>query len=132
MDLYGDLTVPGNGIWLAWYQAWALLETGDTQTSRELVDRIIAFVDNAVANGAPEYQHQLLARCHLLLGEHDEAVRLLEKSWTHFGINWREMAGHWWQPLAAREDFQQLKARILAHADSERAKLGWPPASFDP
>jgi tetratricopeptide (TPR) repeat protein len=110
--------------------AWCLKQQGRDAEAHLLAQRITAYIEGAVANGQPPDYFNLLARAQMVLGEEDEALGSLKLAWQHYDLHWLYLEGPLFEPLHEHEEFKELQSEMLDHTNTERAKLGWEPATL--
>lgn len=129
--VYGEPRFTQTGVWLMFWQAYALEQLGRTKESSVLLVRILDFIAFSEKNAASRGYQTLVARCQLLLGKTDRAIALLMQSLENSTLSWYELQQRWWDPIRHRADFQKLQESMHAHINQERATLGWNPIDWD-
>jgi len=70
------------------------------------------------------------AKFRLLDGDRDGALDTLEKGADAGELTWSDFADPVLRSLSKEPRYVAIKKRLDTFIDSERAKLGWPPATF--
>ena len=128
--VYGEPLFTQTGVWLMFWQAYALEQLGRKEESGVLLERILDFIAFSEKNGASRGYQTLAARCKLLLGKQDAAVALLEQSLANNTLSWYELQQRWWNPIRQTPGFHTLQKEVHAHVNNEREKLGWEPVDW--
>ncbi|MEP4149331.1 MAG: hypothetical protein ABJL54_19080 [Halioglobus sp.] len=128
--VYGEPLFTQTGVWLMFWQAYALEQLGRKEESGVLLERILDFIAFSEKNGASRGYQTLAARCKLLLGKQDAAVALLEQSLANNTLSWYELQQRWWNPIRQTPGFHALQKEVHAHVNNEREKLGWEPVDW--
>jgi hypothetical protein len=110
--------------------AWCLQQLERPQEARRLLQRLEAYIDEAVINGMPPNYQTARPHIRLLLGDEDGAIALMERSLEHGRLGWVALEYPWIGQLEEREDYQAIRARLYDEINAERAKLGM--ASVEP
>jgi tetratricopeptide (TPR) repeat protein len=109
--------------------AWCLQQLEQPQEARRLLQRLEAYIDEAVINGMPPSYQTARPHIRLLLGDEDGAIALIERSLEHGRLGWVDLEYPWIGQLEEREDYQAIRARLYDEINAERAKLGMAPAA---
>jgi TolB-like protein len=125
--------VPGfriSDIWLAYMQAYCQQQLGEEEKAQALAQRILQYLELAVANGEPPHYFRLLAAVQLLMGREDAAMQSMTEAWNNYSLSWVDLSQPWFVPLHGRDEFKALKESMQTHLNAERAKLGWEPVDI--
>jgi TolB-like protein/Flp pilus assembly protein TadD len=125
--LYGEIDGNPSHARLAMNYAYCLQSTGKQQQAAALAQRILAYIEHAVANGEQPYYFDFLAQVQLLLGDEDAAMGSLRLAWQYYDLDWALLRFPMFNPLRSRREFLELSESMQAHTNAERAKLGWEP-----
>ncbi|HKU17519.1 MAG TPA: winged helix-turn-helix domain-containing protein [Steroidobacteraceae bacterium] len=107
--------------------ATAQLRTGAVKESRALLDRVAAYLDGPAALQLPLFTFQR-ARAHALAGEHEAALRALDRAYqqgfrTTWALDLRPQSLLYMDPIEAEPAFQSLRgdARLTRWFERLRA-----------
>jgi TolB-like protein/Tfp pilus assembly protein PilF len=123
----GAMDGPTDRLDFAIAYSWALSRLGRNEEAASLAQRIIDHIDFAVANGQRPTYFKSLAAAQSEAGDADAAIVSLRQALQYYRLDWVDLIAPWFQPLRAREDFQEIERAVIDHMNSERAKLGWEP-----
>jgi len=126
-DIFGEVDGSISYAWLALSYAACLKSTGRQEEALALGKRILALVENAIANGQPPNYFIFLARTQMLLDDQDAALTSLRKGLQQYSLSWADLSLHDFDSLRPSPEFQQIEQVLQDHMNSERAKLGWDP-----
>jgi len=126
-DIFGEVDGSISYAWLALSYAACLKSTGRQEEALALGKRILALVENAIANGQPPNYFIFLARTQMLLDDQDAALTSLRKGLQHYSLSWTDLSLPDFDSLRPSPEFQQIEQVFQDHMNSERAKLGWDP-----
>ena len=125
--IYGDPGVPISHFSFAVHYSFALYRLGRIDEAQELARRLQVFANKALSNGQPPDFQWRLAALNIVLGEPDAAIGALRIGLQRYDLSWAWLNGPWFAELHGREEFEEIRSAWYAHANNERAKLGWQP-----
>ncbi len=126
-ELFGELRGGISYAWLALNYATCLKLTGGQGEPRELGERLLRLVENAVANGHPPNYFVFLARTQLLLDDKVAAIASLREALQHYNLNWVDLSLPDFDALRSDREFLEIEQGLEDHMNRERSKLGWEP-----
>ena len=113
--------------------AQAYAAEGNEQRFRECLTRYRATLDRARALGLDSgYVDVMEAMYFTLAGDHETAVKNLDRAVDAGYVGYPRMTREWVQlkPLEGDPKFEAVQARMVAHLNAERAKVGLGPMSI--
>lgn len=131
LKVQGGILNGASGFNLAIFRAWLLQQAGRMDEAMALADQAQAFLDFSRANGLSREFWIPQAQLHVLRGERDEAVAVLEQALDQNGLIWWAATLPELQTLQDRADYQALLLRVEQRTNEERAKLGWEPVAIN-
>ena len=126
-DIFGNVDGGISYAWLALSYAACLKSTGRREEAIALGKRILALVENAIANGQPPNYFIFMARTQMLLDNQAAAFTSLREALQHYNLSWVDLSLSEFDSLRSSPEFQQIEQALEDHMNSERAKLGWDP-----
>lgn len=126
-DLFGNVDGSTSYAWLALSYAACLKSTGRQEESRALGERLLALVENAIANGQPPDYFSFQARTQMLLDDEAGALASLREALQHYRLSWVDLSLSDFDSLRSNPEYQQIDQALEDHMNSERARLGWEP-----
>jgi TolB-like protein len=124
----GDEIDAADGIYL---EAWILQQLGNREAANQLIADIAEFMQGAENNGLYR-PHRDWALIYALRGESDRVIAELEAARQINNLHWYEIRNPVYRDLRDNPEFIAVFDRLDVHINTERAKLGWPPAEATP
>jgi len=114
---------------LALNRVYCLRRLGRRAEGDPIMDAVRPYIETLRQNA--EHGYMLLdAKFRLLDGDKDGALDALERGAEAGELTWSVFADPVLRSLSKEPRYVALKKRLDTFIDSERAKLGWPPATF--
>jgi TolB-like protein len=114
---------------LALNRVYCLRRLGRRAAGDPIMDAVRPYIETLRQNAVHGYI-LLDAKFRLLDGDKDGALDTLERGAQAGELSWSNFADPVLRSLAGEPRYVALKKRLDRFIDAERAKLGWPPASF--
>jgi TolB-like protein/Flp pilus assembly protein TadD len=125
--VWGNTMDGGNRLTVLTRYAWCLRETGREAEAAELAGRIMAYIDQSIANGQPPTYFNQLAEAQIILGEKDAALASLKQAWQHYWLSWVDFDSPMFRELRQEADFLALRQAVYERMNAERARLDLEP-----
>jgi hypothetical protein len=116
---------------LGLYRVLAHRQLGHAEEINEdILSRVRSLVENFKAEGDAYGYWLLEAKLLLLEGREAEAIPLIERGSREYEFTWYDRFDPVLLAFLGERRILELTASIDEHINTERAKLGWPPADF--
>jgi len=114
---------------LALNRVHCLKRLGRDDEAAPIMEGLRRYVGTLRSNAESGYR-AIDAKLRLLEGDRQGALDILDKSLEKQELSWRIFADPVLRSLSDEPRFVAMRERLDAFIDAERAKLGWPPATF--
>jgi tetratricopeptide (TPR) repeat protein len=114
---------------LALNRVYCLRRLGRPAEGDRIMDAVRPYIETLRRNADRGYM-LLDAKFRLLDGDKDGALGTLEKGAQAVEFSWIFFADPVLRSLSGEPRYIELKKKLDTYIDAERAKLGWPPATF--
>ena len=121
------LGLPGSDLTLAYFQAFCLSKLNRVEEAAALHAELLRYHELAIARGEPPGYFRHLARLEMLVGNHDNALSLLEQAFENVALDWTDLDNPWYDEIRGTARFSALQQALYNHMNEQRQLLGWQP-----